>query len=106
MKGVINEGLRLSGGVGRLARSAPDEALQYMDWTIPPGVILSQSAYFIHMNSDLFPDPHVFDPERWVRAQESGKRLEHIFVPFTKGARQCLGINFSRALPCGFHTCA
>jgi hypothetical protein len=37
-RGVINEGLRLSGVITRLPRRAPDEALTYKQWTIPPNV--------------------------------------------------------------------
>lgn len=37
-RGVINEGLRLSGVITRLPRRAPDEALKYKQWTIPPNV--------------------------------------------------------------------
>lgn len=37
-RGTINEGLRLSGVITRLPRRAPDEALVYKQWTIPPNV--------------------------------------------------------------------
>lgn len=38
---VLKEGLRLSAVVTtRLPRSAPEEALQYEKWTIPPRVCL------------------------------------------------------------------
>jgi cytochrome P450 len=43
------------------------------------------------MNTELFPDPYTFDPERWIRAQEAGQRLEPMIAAFIKGSRQCLG---------------
>ncbi|GAD93895.1 benzoate 4-monooxygenase cytochrome P450, putative [Paecilomyces variotii No. 5] len=95
---VINEGLRLSYGVTtRLPRVAPTEALRYKDWVIPPGTPVSESSYFVHMDPSIFPDPGSFDPERWIRAAEKGERLDRFIVSFTKGSRQCLGINLAYA---------
>ncbi len=53
---------------------------------------ISQSNYFVHMDSNLFPEPKKFDPDRWVRAAEKGEHLGRYIVAFTKGSRQCLGI--------------
>ncbi|KAJ5784893.1 uncharacterized protein N7503_010105 [Penicillium pulvis] len=98
MRGVINEGLRLAGAIGRLPRCVPTgTGLIYEQWVIPPKVMISQCNLFIHMNADLFPDPHSFDPERWIRSQENGDRLENMLVAFSKGPRQCLGINLATA---------
>ncbi|KAJ5671164.1 hypothetical protein N7507_000291 [Penicillium longicatenatum] len=98
MRGVINEGLRFSGGIGRLARCVPTgSGLQYKQWLIPPKVMISQCGLFVHLNPELFPDPHAFAPERWIRAQENGDRLENMIVAFSKGPRQCLGINLALA---------
>jgi cytochrome P450 len=44
------------------------------------------------MDPTLFPNPHEFDPERWIRATERGEYLSRFIVAFTKGSRQCLGI--------------
>ncbi|KAJ6026551.1 uncharacterized protein N7446_004848 [Penicillium canescens] len=97
MRGVMNEGLRLSGVITRLPRRAPDEALQLNEWTIPANTLLSTSSWFMHMNTELFPDPYTFDPERWIRAQEAGQRLEPMIAAFIKGSRQCLGNNLALA---------
>lgn len=100
----------------RLARVSPHEPMLYRDWVIPAGVSeilarlswsileirqkythqsqtpVSQSNYFVHMDPTLFPIPHEFDPERWIRATEKGEYLSRFIVAFTKGSRQCLGI--------------
>lgn len=54
--------------------------------------VVSGTSYFMHMDPELFPNPHEFDPERWIRAQQNGQRLEPFLVNFTKGTRQCIGI--------------
>ncbi|CEJ58848.1 Putative Benzoate 4-monooxygenase cytochrome P450 [Penicillium brasilianum] len=96
LTGAVNEGLRLSHGMtARLARISPTEPMVYKDWLIPRGTPISQSNYFVHMDANLFPEPEKFDPERWVRASEKGQHLSRFIVAFTKGSRQCLGINLA-----------
>ncbi|KAJ6019622.1 hypothetical protein N7522_001689 [Penicillium canescens] len=98
LTGVVNEGLRLSHGMTtRLARVSPTEPMFYNDWVIPAGTPVSQSNYFVHMDSTLFPEPEKFDPERWIRAAEKGEYLNRFIVSFTKGSRQCLGMNLAYA---------
>ncbi|CAG8196161.1 unnamed protein product [Penicillium salamii] len=98
LTGVVNEGLRLSHGMTlRLARVSPNEPMFYKDWTIPAGTPVSQSNYFVHMDATLFPEPKKFDPERWVRAADNGEYLSRYIVSFTKGSRQCLGMNLAYA---------
>ncbi|KAJ5898140.1 Benzoate 4-monooxygenase cytochrome P450 [Penicillium tannophilum] len=98
LTGVVNEGLRLSHGMtARLSRISPIENMLYKDWVIPAGTPVSQSNYFVHMDPTLFPEPEKFDPERWVQAAEKGEHLTRYIVSFTKGAKQCLGMNLAYA---------
>ncbi|KAJ6139929.1 hypothetical protein N7471_006415 [Penicillium samsonianum] len=98
LTGVVNEGLRLSHGMtSRLARVSPTEPMLYQNWVIPAGTPVSQSNYFVHMDPTLFPEPERFDPERWIRAAEKGEYLSRYIVSFTKGSRQCLGMNLAYA---------
>ncbi|RDA82760.1 hypothetical protein CP532_2030 [Ophiocordyceps camponoti-leonardi (nom. inval.)] len=93
LRGVVNEGLRLYMTFAeRLQRCNPDEDMKYQDWIIPAGSCISQSLHFIHTNAEIFPNPDQFDPGRWIRAQERGERLENRLVSFSKGSRQCLGL--------------
>lgn len=46
---------------------------------------------------DIFPDPHRFEPDRWLRAAERGERLDRYLVSFQKGKRACLGMNLAYA---------
>jgi len=86
---IIHESIRLSHGiVTRDPRIAPDTELEYRGWVIPRGTPVSMTTVDILMNEDIFTDPAVFRPERWLERPE----LERYFVPFGKGSRQCLGI--------------
>ncbi|KAJ5491962.1 Cytochrome P450 [Penicillium expansum] len=94
LTGVVNEGLRLSHGMtARLARVSPNEPMLYQDWVIPAGSVKLLRPY----GSQALPEPEKFDPERWIRAAEKGEYLSRYIVSFTKGSRQCLGMNLAYA---------
>ena len=96
LSAVISEGLRLSyGTIHRLQRVHPDNALTYRDWIIPPGTPVGMSPLFMHNDPTTFPDPHLFDPSRFI-GPEKEKRQRHLFN-FGKGTRQCVGMNLAQA---------
>lgn len=91
LNGVIRESMRLAHGiVTRDPRLAPDTALQYGKWTIPPNTPVSMTTYDILMNKDIFVEPKKFNPQRWIEKPE----LDKYFVPFGRGSRQCMGIKY------------
>jgi cytochrome P450 len=95
LRAVVLEGFRKSYGVThRLQRISPDAPLHFQDWVIPPGTPVGMTSIFLHDNPEKFPDPYAFKPERWL---ESEDRLERYLVNFSKGTRQCLGINLAYA---------
>lgn len=62
---------------------------------IPQGTLVSVDIHALHHRPDIWPDPERFDPERF-RDNNSGERHEGIvWVPFSGGSRQCIGMNFS-----------
>ena len=92
------ETLRISHGVmHRLQRISPDQPLHYHDILIPAGTPVSMSSYHMHTNTDIFPEPHLFKPERWLPMETEGRRLQKYLVAFGRGSRQCLGLNLGSA---------
>ncbi|KAE8143664.1 benzoate 4-monooxygenase cytochrome P450 [Aspergillus pseudotamarii] len=88
---VITEGIRLSHVVSsRMPRYAPEETLRYGKWIIPAGARVMQSHYLHHMNPDIFPDPNLFNPHRWL---DNPQLKTDYFMGFGRGSRICLGIN-------------
>ena len=59
---------------------------------VPAGATIGTSITLMHRRADLYPDPHRFDPDRWDPAR---KPARHAFVPFSNGARKCIGDKFS-----------
>ena len=96
LSAVINEGLRLSyGTVQRLMRVHPDKALRLNDWVIPPGTPVGMTSIFTHDNPSLFPDPYVFNPDRWLGPEAKGR--VQLLQNFGKGTRACVGMNLAYA---------
>ncbi|KIK54818.1 hypothetical protein GYMLUDRAFT_249166 [Collybiopsis luxurians FD-317 M1] len=90
----IKEALRMSIGVIHpLPRVVGDETPEINGQNIPPGTIVGMSQYFMHMNSEMFNDPSTFNPDRWL-VENTGEMMLDL-VPFSKGPRQCLGLNLA-----------
>jgi cytochrome P450 len=55
--------------------------------SLAPGTIVTPCMYLAHHHPALFPNPHRFDPNRFL-----GKRIPHqYYFPFGGGTRRCLG---------------
>ncbi|KAF5014825.1 hypothetical protein F66182_14056, partial [Fusarium sp. NRRL 66182] len=108
LQACIKEALRLGMGVvGRLPRINQTESMTYTaktangesfrTYTFPPGTVLSMSIIDMHLNDDIFPEPHLFNPARWLDISPNHLRqMEKSFVPFGKGVRGCLGIELAK----------
>lgn len=91
---VIKESLRMAHGVVTpLARIVGPTDVEIAGAVIPAGTVVSQGATMVHRNPEIFPEPAVFDPERWL--QEDSPDLDKYLVAFSKGPRSCLGINLA-----------
>lgn len=92
-------GSRLNPGLpGHLPRVVPPSGAIFDDIALPPGTVVSMSAWLMHHDATAFgPDPTVFDPERWINISKSKNTTELIrarekcMVPFGRGSRNCLG---------------
>jgi cytochrome P450 len=86
---VIQEGLRLGLGVSsRLQRISPNQPMCFQGWIIPEGTPVGMTSALIHQNSEIFPEPQKFVPERWIE----NPHLDMYLLSFSKGSRQCAGI--------------
>jgi cytochrome P450 len=98
----MKESLRLGTPFrGRLPRRCPITGWTYAGHGIPSGATVSSSSYLIHYNEAVISNPGVLDPVRWLTIDEATlKPHERHFVPFSKGARACISLNFTQAEIC------
>jgi cytochrome P450 len=86
----------------RSARTARTEDLHYVsadgssDFVIPRGTPIGMTSMINHWNTDLFPNPDEFRPERWITADgERDMALVKKLLSFGKGTRSCIGENLA-----------
>ncbi len=88
---TINETLRhrpvLPNNQPRLVK----QPIEVGGWEYPPGVCLVPNSYLLHHDEDVYPDPYVFRPERFL---DEGPGT-YTFIPFGGGRRRCLGASFA-----------
>jgi cytochrome P450 len=60
-------------------------------WTYPPGVVLIVSAYLIHHDASIYPEPYAFRPERFLDTKPG----TYTWLPFGGGRRRCIGAAFA-----------
>jgi cytochrome P450 len=56
------------------------------------GTVVSMCPYTLHRNPDVFPDPLVFDPERWLGDPKDVAEMKKWFWAFSSGEWMCIGI--------------
>ncbi len=60
-------------------------------FTYPAGVALLASAYLVHHDPAIYPDPYAFRPERFLGTAPG----TYTWIPFGGGRRRCLGASFA-----------
>lgn len=103
LRACIREALRLSmANPTRLPRVVPSEGWTYhcpsdgITYRFPAGTLVSAQIHTLHFNAQVFPNPHTFNPSRWIDSDE--KQLELMnrdFIPFGLGSRQCIARNLA-----------
>lgn len=55
---------------------------------VPEGTIVSTSAYVTARDPAVFPEPDLYNPDRWLNATKEMKEMSR---PFSYGPRNCIG---------------
>lgn len=90
---VFKETIRLYPPITFMTRDAREDII-IDGYYIPKGTSLLLSPYALHRKPENFPQPDLFDPERFT--PENEKRLPHnAYLPFGTGPRVCIGNHFA-----------
>ena len=88
---AIKETLRISSPVtNRVQVLDPENEMMYDNWAIPKGTPVSMSVPGIHLDPDVYPEPHIFNPGRFLD-EKTAKRANQYYMPFHRGTRNCVG---------------
>lgn len=66
------------------------------EWQIPKGALVRISPWVVHRDPRWYPQPEVFDPERFTTEAQAA-RPAGTYLPFGIGGRSCLGEHFALA---------
>jgi enediyne biosynthesis protein E7 len=88
---VLQETMRLFPPVWLLPRTARADD-QLGEYHVPAGADVLISPYLLHRHPGLWPDPGLFDPERFSPARLTS-RDRYAYIPFGAGPRFCIGNN-------------
>ncbi|XP_067139191.1 cytochrome P450 4c3-like isoform X1 [Centruroides vittatus] len=90
---VIKESQRISPSVPVITRLCTED-FKIKNYTIPRGTTLSLFIYALHRDPKVFPNPEVFDPDRFLPENCIG-RHPYSFIPFSAGSRNCIGQKYA-----------
>lgn len=94
LRACLDESLRLLPPVSTgLHRVTPSEGYMVDGHHIAGNTIVVVPIYTAHRNPSLFPEPENFQPERWLNEENKGAQAS--FIPFSTGARGCIGRNIT-----------
>jgi retinoid hydroxylase len=69
---------------------------EYRGFKIEKGWQLLYQINATHHDSNIYPDPDQFDPDRFDRLRAEDKQKPFAYVPFGGGLRECIGKEFAR----------
>jgi cytochrome P450 family 135 len=87
---LIKEGLRLRPVVPLVARQV-NAPFAVGGYTVPAGTLLTCSMILTHSRPDLYPEPEMFRPERFMQDAPD----TYTWLPFGGGTRRCIGAAFA-----------
>lgn len=65
------------------------------DYTVPSGSMVIPSFYNSLHDSDVFPEPEKFLPERWLDPESSANTNPRNYLVFGSGPHKCIGIEYA-----------
>ncbi|KAJ3656976.1 hypothetical protein Zmor_016013 [Zophobas morio] len=89
---VVKETLRLVPTIPYILRYA-EEDIKCDPYLFPAGSNLLVPLVLLHRDPDVWPEPEKFDPDRFL-PDEVAKRHRCSYIPFSFGARNCIGLRF------------
>jgi cytochrome P450 len=88
---VIYEALRRRPVLPQAEPRLVKKPIRIGDWDYEPGVVVAASAWLVHHDPEIYPEPFAFRPERFLGEQPG----TYTWIPFGGGRRRCLGGAFA-----------
>ncbi|KAL5339063.1 cytochrome P450 [Aspergillus crustosus] len=100
LEAILTETLRLHASIpGIQPRVTPSPTCTLAGYdSIPANTRVNAQAYSLHRNPEVFPDPETWEPNRWVKEDNTPAELDERkrwFWAFGSGGRMCVGSNLA-----------
>jgi cytochrome P450 len=92
VEATIQEGMRVRPVIPAIVRMVK-RPWRLGEYVVPADTPVAVSIIALHHREDVYPDPHVFRPERFV----GRKPGTYTWIPFGGGIRRCLGASLAMA---------
>jgi cytochrome P450 len=92
VEATIHEGMRIRPVIPMIVRMVT-RPWRLGDYVVPARTPVAISIIAIHHREDVYPDPHVFRPERFLEHKPG----TYTWIPFGGGIRRCLGASLAMA---------
>ena len=87
---IFHESLRMSNVLYNALAHCANSEFSIKNYVIPKGTIIIPSLMTVLLDPKYFPDPHKFNPNRFLNNEGAFVANEH-WIPFGIGKRYCLG---------------
>ncbi|XP_078168874.1 cytochrome P450 76M5-like [Carex rostrata] len=94
LQAVIKEAMRLHPAVPILPHKAMKDGVDLGGYIVPKGATVFVNTWAIGHNSQVWNEPDVFRPERFLEKQSGFHGKECDFLPFGSGRKSCPGLPF------------
>jgi len=91
----VKETLRYSSPVSKVSTRVSLKDHRLGDFNVKRGTLVMINAIMNNYNPNNFENPEKFDPYRWMDKKAQSKLDPFAFIPFSAGARNCIGQHLS-----------
>lgn len=92
LEAVLKETLRMYPPIIRIERRLAAESYNLCGIALEKDCLIEIPTVAVHYNAQYYPNPHQFNPERFLGEPTFPK---HAFLPFGQGPRNCIGMRFA-----------
>ncbi|KAG8037299.1 hypothetical protein G9C98_005509 [Cotesia typhae] len=90
----IKESLRLYPSVPVISKTIQEDT-HFKNYFVPKNTTLLIYPIDTHRDPNFWPNPDVYDPDRFLPSEQSEKRHPFSYIPFSAGPRNCIGQRFA-----------
>jgi retinoid hydroxylase len=94
LSNVLKEVLRLNPPIAGGFRKVVED-VEFKGYLLPKGWNISYQITMTHQDFNIYSDPNIFDPERFIDSREKQLHRDYAYIPYGAGIHECIGKEFA-----------